>query len=111
MTGKSSEVTCRRMAAARLRPLLATTAVAAVLVYGLSGHGTAHMSHEEMAGAAAGLCLLLATAVAYTAAPKPATHQRAFVADAAPTFVAALQRRPVDARARASPVSLQRFRN
>jgi hypothetical protein len=113
MIGESSAVMCRRMSTARIRPLLATTAVAAVLVYGLSGHGhgMAQMSHDEMAGAAAGLCLLLATAVAYAAAPKPAARQPAFVADAPPTYVAAHPRPPLDARARASPVALQRFRN
>jgi hypothetical protein len=102
---------CRRMSTACIRPLLATIATAAVLGYGLSGHGLAQMNHEEMAGAAAGLCLLLATAVAYAAASKPAAHQRAVVGDAAPTYVAALPRPPLDARARASPVALQHFRN
>jgi hypothetical protein len=37
--------------------------VAAIVVYGLSGRGMAQMTHDEMAGAAAELCLLLATAV------------------------------------------------
>jgi hypothetical protein len=110
MIHESSAVMCRRMSTPQVRPLLAAIAVAAVMVYGVSGHGTAHMSHEEMAGVAAGLCLLLATAVAYGAAPKTAAHQRV-VEDPIPTYVAALPRRPLDARVRASPVALQRFRN
>jgi hypothetical protein len=111
MIDESSAVMCRRMSTARIRPLLATAAVAAVLVYGLSGHEMAQMSHEEMAGAAAGLCLLLATAVCYVAAPKPAADQRAVIADAVLTYVAAPPGSRLDARTRASPVALQRFRN
>jgi hypothetical protein len=99
------------MFTARIRALLAATAVAAVLVYGLSGHGTPQMSHDEMTGAAAGLCLLLAIAVAYAQPPKRAAHRPALVADAAPAYIAAPPSPPVDGRARASPVALQRFRN
>jgi hypothetical protein len=106
-----SALICRRMSTARIRPLLAAIAVAAVFVYGLSGHGMGQMSHDEMAGAAAGLCLLLATAVAYGAAPKAAAHHPGVVADAAATYVAAPPNAPLDGRARASPVALQRFRN
>jgi hypothetical protein len=99
------------MSTARIRPLLAATAVAAVLVYGLSGHGTPQMSHDELTGAAAGLCLLLAIAVAYAGAPKRAAHRPAVVADTAPAYVEAPTSPLVDGRARASPVALQRFRN
>ena len=99
------------MTTGRIRPLLAAAAVAAVLADGLSGHGLPQLSHDGMAGAAAGLCLLLATAVAYAAAPRPAPHPPAVVADAAPARVAAPASPPLDGRARASPIALQRFRN
>lgn len=57
---------------ARIRPLLAATAVAAVLAYGLSGHALPQKSgHDGMAGAATGLCLLLVTVLGLAAAPKP----------------------------------------
>jgi hypothetical protein len=99
------------MPTGRIRPLLAAIAVAAVLGYGLSAHGMSQMSHDDMAGAAAGLCLLLATAVAYAAARKPAAHHPAVVVHAASTYVPAPPGAPPDGRARASPVALQRFRN
>jgi len=99
------------MSTARIRPLLAAIAVAAVLVYGLSGHGMPQMGHDGMAGAAAGLCLLLATAVAYAAAPKPPAHYPRVVEGTAAFYVPAAPGAPLDGRARASPVALQRFRN
>jgi hypothetical protein len=100
------------MSTVGIRPLLAAIAVAAVLVYALSGHGTPQMSHDEMAGAAAGLCLLLATAVASVAAPKPtAAHEPAVVADGVPAYLPAPSSAPRDGKARASPAALQRFRN
>lgn len=100
------------MKAAQIRPLLAATAVAAVLSYGLSGHGLPQMSsHDGMAGAATGLCLLLATALAYAAVPKPQPHQPTLVANTAPNYVGPQPRPPLDCRARASPSTLQRFRN
>jgi hypothetical protein len=100
------------MTTARIRPLLAATAVAAVLSYGLSGHGLPQMSsHDGMAGAAGGFCLLLVTVLGCTATPKPDTHHPAAVADALPSYFDPPARPPLDGRARASPSALQRFRN
>jgi hypothetical protein len=100
------------MGASRVRCLLATTAVAAVLSYGLSGHGLPQMSsHDGMAGAAAGLCLLLATALAFAAMPTPGAHYTPVLREAAPIAVPSAPRAPLDGRARASPSALQRFRN
>jgi hypothetical protein len=45
------------MTTARIRAPLATTAVTAVLLHGLAGHGMPQMSDDGMTGAAAGLCL------------------------------------------------------
>ena len=59
------------MAARRLRLLLATTVAATVFYYGLSGHGLLHFSsHDGMAAAAAGFCLLLAGALRFAAVPR-----------------------------------------
>jgi hypothetical protein len=100
------------MNARRVRSLLAVTAVAAVLSYGLSGHGAPQMSsHDGMTGAAAGLCMLLATALAFAAMPTPRTHHTAVLREAAPIAVSPAPTAPLDGRARASPSSLQRFRN
>jgi hypothetical protein len=100
------------MIPARIRSLLAATAVAAVLAHGVSGHGLSQMSHDGMASAAVGLCLLLVTVVPYVvtrrseraASPVVVESQLRQEASAPPTF-------PLDARARASPPALQRFRN
>jgi hypothetical protein len=101
-----------RMTRVRIRPLLAATAVAAVLSYGLAGHGLPQLSsHEGMAGAAAGLCLLLATVLGYAATPKPEAHHLAVVGEAASSYVDPPPRPPLDGRARASPTALQRFLN
>lgn len=100
------------MTTARIRPLLAATAVAAVLSYSLSGHGLPQMSgHDGMAGATAGLCLLLVTVLGCVAAPKPEADHPSVVTDAAPGYVEPPPRPPLDGRARASPSALQRFRN
>lgn len=100
------------MTGARIRSLLAATAVTAVLAYGLFGHNLPQMSsHEGMAGAAAGLCLLLVTVLGYIAAPKPQAHRPVVVTVAAPGFVEPPPRPPLNGRARASPNALQRFRN
>src|SRR6266511_620253 len=100
------------MTTVRIRPLLAATAVAAVLSYGLSGHGLPQMnSHDGMAGGAAGLCLMLVTVLGYAATPKAGADYRAVITDAAPSYVEPPQRPPLDGRARASPSALQRFRN
>jgi hypothetical protein len=100
------------MSARRVRSLLAATAVAAVLAYGLSGHGPPQMSsHDGMAGAAAGLCLLLATALGFAATPKPDVPRTPRLRDGAPIAGGSPPDAPVDGRARASPSALQRFRN
>lgn len=100
------------MSARRVRSLLATTAVAAVLSYGLSGHSLPQMSsHEGMAGAAAGLCLLLATALAFAATPKPVREPGRVLPAPAPIAVPSPPEAPRDGRARASPSTLERFRN
>jgi hypothetical protein len=100
------------MTTAGIRSLLAATAVAAVLSYGLSGHGLPQMSsHDGMAGAGAGLCLLLAAAVGYIAAPKPEAQHPTVVTDTVPTYLDPPSRSLLDGRARASPTALQRFLN
>ena len=96
----------------RVRLVLAATAVGATLSYGLAGHALAQVeSHDGMAGAAAGLCLLLATALGLALAPKPAPESSFPVRAAAPVVVSLEAAAPVDGRARASPSALQRFRN
>jgi hypothetical protein len=100
------------MTRAWIRPLLAAIAVAAILSYGLLGHGLPQLSaHDGMAGAAAGLCLLLVTVLGYAATPKPEAHQPAVVGEPAPRYGGRPPRPPLDGRARASPSALQRFRN
>jgi hypothetical protein len=96
-----------------LRSLVAAAAAAAVLTYGLAGHGLPQVnSHEGMAESTLGLCVLLVTVVGLVAVPRPhgsplpTRAVRAF-----PLTAAAPARRPDDARARASPSALQRFRN
>jgi hypothetical protein len=100
------------MSARRVRSLLAATAVAAVLSYGLSGHGLPHLSsHDGMAGAAAGVCLLLATALGFAAMPKPDARETPLPCRSARIAVRLSPDSPLDGRARASPSALQRFRN
>jgi hypothetical protein len=100
------------MSARRVRSLLAATAVAAVLSYGLAGHGLPQMSgHDGMAGASAGLCLLLATALGFAAAATPGPLHTPVLREAATIAVGLAPRAPLDVRARASPSALQRFRN
>jgi hypothetical protein len=94
---------------ARIRSLLAATAIAGVLAYGFAGHGLPQISHEGMAGA--GLCLLLAAALGRATAPKPEAHHPILVAEAAPTYLDPPPYPPLDGRARASPNALQRFLN
>ena len=98
------------MTRGEIRRLLAVTAVAAVVAYGLSGHGVPHLDHDALAGAA-GVCLLLAAAVVYAAPPKPAARRPTLVADAVPTPMAGPPDAAPDGRARASPIALHRFRN
>jgi hypothetical protein len=95
-----------------IRSIVAAAAVAAVLSYVAAGHALPQMNaHGEMAGAAAGLCLLLVTVVGRVALPRRdlAPAPAGPIARAAPCSEPAL---PLpDCRARASPRQLQRFRN
>lgn len=100
------------MKGTRVRSLLAAAAIWGVFAYGIAGHALRQpMSHDDMAGAAVGLCLLLASAIAVLAAARPADRLVAapasFPEPGAPPGISA----PSDGRARASPVALQRFRN
>jgi len=96
----------------RIRPLLAASAAAAILSYGLVGHGLPQLTaHDDMAGAAAGLCLLLATVLVSAALPKNATLRAAVIEVDAPRYTPPAPSSPLDGRARASPSMLQRFRN
>jgi len=99
------------MTAVRTRSLLAAGVAAAVFAYGL-GHGLPQLSsHEGMAGAAAGLCLLLVTAIGSVAVAKPTERRPVPVPAAATMHLEPTPRTPVDARERASPQALQRFLN
>lgn len=92
--------------------MLAAIAVAGVLSYGLLGHGLSQVSgHDGMIGASAGLCLLLVTVLGYAATPKPEAPHPAVVENLARPYMGPPPRPPLDARARASPSALQRFRN
>jgi hypothetical protein len=69
------------------------------------------MNHEGMAGAAAGLCLLLVTVLSHVFVPKGETRHPSVVADLTPSYVAIPRISPRDTGARASPSVLQRFQN
>ena len=98
------------MRARRVRPLLAAAAVVAVLSYGLSDHDFHHMGgHDGIAGAA--VCLLFATALAFARAPAPSAAHTRLLPRAWANGAATAPRTAIDARARASPSALQRFRN
>jgi hypothetical protein len=99
------------MTTARIRSLLAATAVAAVLAYGVSGHGLPQMGHDDMAGAVAGLCLLLVTVLPLVVMRRPASRDALVAAERTLEQIAAPPIPPLDARARASPRALQRFLN
>lgn len=95
-----------------LRSLLAGVAAAALLAYGAAGHlVAAPSSHDDMAGSALGLCLLLVTILGITRLKppqQPATSAR-FTPRPLPPLNLAIG--PLDRRARASPRVLQRFLN
>lgn len=99
------------MTTAGIRSLLAATAIAAVLSYGLSGHGLPQMSHDGMAGAGVGLCLLLAVALGCIATTEPEARNHEVATEAASPFLDPRLHQPLDGRARASPTALQRFLN
>ena len=94
----------------RVRSLLAATAVVTVLFYGFSGHSVPHISHDGMAGATVGLCLLLVTALGYAAIRRP-ERSRAVVVSAGAPYVRRSPLMLLDGRTRASPSVLSRFRN
>jgi hypothetical protein len=95
-----------------LRSLLAAAVVAAVLAYGAAGHGLPQVStHEGMVGSTTGLCLLLVTVLGLIAMPRAEGPPRPVRAIGVPAPDATPVLAPLDARARASPSSLQRFRN
>ena len=92
--------------------LILAIVVAALLLYGASGHGPHQMSADEgMAGAVAGLCLLLFTVLRYAARTRMPTHEEPQRSEAVLVTPAPSVRIAVDRRARASPRALQRFRN
>jgi hypothetical protein len=99
------------MSARRIRMLVAATAIAAVLSHGLSGHGLPQMSSDDVAGAAAGVCLLLASALVFTMMPTPRRGRTAVLRKAVRIAVSSAPRVPLDGRSRASPSVLERFRN
>jgi hypothetical protein len=95
-----------------LRSWLAGAAAAAVLAYGAAGHGLPQpTSHEGMAGSTVGLCLLLVAVLGIVVLPRPGERPRPIRASTLPGPKAAPPPRPLDARERASPIFLQRFRN
>jgi len=90
----------------------AAAAIAAMLVYGLAGHAAHEMSTDDgMAGAVAGLCLLLVTVLGCAATPRSGVDRELRPA----VGLRASSRKPgrpsIDRRARASPSTLQRFLN
>jgi len=96
----------------RLRVALATTAAAGVLAYAVAGHGLPQTSsHEGMAGSTIGLCLLLVTVVGSVATIRPARPAQRLRPISLLAPEAAPAPEPLDARSRASPSTLQRFRN
>ena len=100
------------MSVRRVRALLAVTAAAAVLSYGLGSHALPQMSgHDGMAGAAAGLCLLLATALVVAVVARPEARGARVRCITAAIAFSAPPPPPLDGRSRASPSALGRFRN
>ena len=101
-----------QMTLSQMRMLILAIVVAALLLYGASGHGPHQLSADEgMAGAVAGLCLLLFTVLGYAARarmPTPEEPRRTEAVLVPPTWPPQIA---VDRRARASPRALQRFRN
>jgi len=97
------------MTMGRTRSLLATIAAAAVFGYGLAGHGMPLMGHDGMAGAVAGFCLLLATALQFVVARRPQVLSFSRAPAVRATPVGQPRPAPLDGRAPASPTVLQRF--
>lgn len=100
------------MSLSRMRILILAIVVAALLLYGASGHGPHQMNTDEsMAGAVAGLCLLLFTVLGYAARTRIPTHDEPRRTEAVLVTPTRLVQLAVDRRARASPSTLQRFKN
>ncbi|MFN2470464.1 MAG: hypothetical protein ABR583_05640 [Gaiellaceae bacterium] len=98
------------MSRPRTRSLLAATAAAGLLAYGIGGHGLAHAGpHAGLAAGAAGLCLLLVTVL--RRATPAALPEGSLVLVGAPFFPTPVQLPTAERKARASPPVLQRFRN
>lgn len=95
----------------RVRLVLATLAAAAVLGYGLVGHGLSHVTSHEIAGAVATLCLLVATLLGTAAIARYAVNHGPAPRAKAETAPVVPAPGPADRRARASPPVLQRLRN
>lgn len=93
----------------RIRSVVAATAVAAVLSYGMVAHAPPMSSHDAM-GVVAGLCILLVGSLSFATVHMPEQHA-AVAPGARPGYVEPPQDPPLDARTRASPRALQRFRN
>lgn len=99
------------MTLSRARGLMSTIAVASLLLYG-AGHGVHQMSTDEaMAGAVTSLCLLLVTVLAVAPALRPETDHELRPGDQPAALFAWPSGQVVDRRARASPSTLQQFRN
>lgn len=100
------------MIRSRSSSLVAAVAVSAVVLYGLAGHGLLHIeSQDGIAGAAAGLCLVLVTMLGCIAVPRPEVLWKAVVTVGPRAHGGPPEPPRADGRARASPVTLQRFRN
>ena len=96
----------------RMRTLILAIVVAALLLYGASGHGPHQMSTDEgMAGAVAGLCLLLFTVLGSAVRTRIPTNDEPRRAEAVLVTPTRPVQIAVDRRARASPSILQRFRD
>jgi hypothetical protein len=95
-----------------IRAVLACAAMWAILAYGAAGHGVPKVaSHDGMAGATVGLCMLLVTVVALTGVQPPHAPLLRTTTLAHRTIKLLEVGPRIDARARASPSVLQRFRN
>ncbi|MBA2425394.1 MAG: hypothetical protein H0V58_08555 [Actinobacteria bacterium] len=100
------------MTLSRARLLMSAIVVAILLLYGAAGHGLHQMSTDEaMAGAVAALCLLLVTVVGCTTVRAPETDRERRFGERPAKLIVWPSDEAIDRRARASPSTLQRFRN